>query len=117
MQNQLSFEKLYNPPKPAGPVPNVTVGEDTGRRIKPQAAEILQILRFRPVQTRELVLIASQYGARIQEIRKHLQKKGFTVDCFEGDDGNNYYKIVPFHGSKYQAKLMARQKVKQGKFE
>jgi len=110
---QLSFEHLENLKRQqlkGGPVPNPSVPKGKIGRVKPQAAEILNKLRNNPLSTKELVSIAPQYNARINEIRYWLAKIGETVDCFVDDDGNNYYRIVPLHGSKYQKNLMERQK-------
>jgi len=68
------------------------------------------MLRAGPVWTNELSAIAKQYNARINEIRKILLDEGKTVDITaKGKHGNNRYEIRPFHGSKYQKYLMAKQ--------
>ena len=38
--------------------------------------------------------MARQYNARIYEIRKHLEQKGFTVFCEKGEGGENWYQIM-----------------------
>ena len=110
MNEQLTFASIKKPVLAAGPKPNASVPKADEKRIKPQAKDILNRLRKGTVSTKELVSVARQYNARLNEIRKHLARIGMTVDCMEGKAGNNHYRIVPLHGSKYQKKLMERQK-------
>ena len=75
--------------------------EDEGR-IRGQAGDIYHILVSENQQTRklnrmstsELSSMAPQYGARIFEIRRHLEKKGFTIFCEKGEGGENWYQIM-----------------------
>lgn len=109
---QLSFEKEYVSFKGKSEKPkvNVTAEKAEHKRLKHQAAVIINMLRAGPVWTNELRAVAAQYNARLKEIRELLASQGLTVDCtFRGKDGNNRYEIKPMHGSRYQAKLMQRQ--------
>lgn len=111
MEQQLTFGNLQTEPSRRLSEVNVTVAKDEKPRFKHQAAEILKRLRKRPVWTHELRDIAAQYNARIREIREQLMPLGETVDrTAKGGDGNNCYEIRPFHGSKYEAYLMAKQR-------
>ncbi len=101
---QMTFENLRT---------NPTVPKADVLRLKRQAIAIYNHLKAGPMTTEQLNLIAHQYNARINELRRWLKGYGLTIDCIAHDrHGNNTYKLVPFAGSRYQAQLMARQKTK-----
>ena len=102
-QSQMTFSQLRL---------NPSVPKAQRLRLSKQAKAVYNRLVAGPIWTNELITIAKQYNARINEIRKCLMEFGLTVDMVESrPDGNNRYKIVPLHGSKYQAKLMARSQI------
>lgn len=102
MEKQLSFENLRL---------NPSVPKEAGIRLKKQAKVIYNRLITGPVWTSELITIARQYNARLNEIRKVLREFGLTVDIIGSKpNGDNRYAIRPLYGSKYQAKLMKRMK-------
>ena len=80
--------------------PSVETADEN--RLSAQAREIYHILILENQQTRklnristsELSSMACQYNARIWEIRRHLEKRGFTVVCEKGEGGENWYQII-----------------------
>lgn len=103
-QKQLSLERLYV---------NRTVRQTPTEpqkllHLKQQAINIYKALLERPLYTMDLRAMACQYGTRIKELREWLRQTGKTIDCIPQSGGNNIYRIVPFHGSRYQAELMTK---------
>jgi hypothetical protein len=113
-QSQLHlFVKQY--PKPFEV--NRSVAESDRPRLCRQALVIYRRLQAGSITTDELSRLAAQYNARLKEIRNWLRPQGLTVDiAFHSDTGNNHYEIRPFHGSRYEAELMSRQRkmIKEG---
>ena len=103
---QTLFDKPSAPPDAAL---NITVADGDRRRLGRQARAIYEALRAGPVDVHWMKAIAAQYNARLHELRAWLRGAGWTVDLIERrDDGNNLYKLVPWSGSREQARQMAR---------
>ena len=114
MNQQLTFSSLKaRQPAPANVIVNPSVHKADERRLKRQAIAIYNHLKVKPIWTNQLSLIAKQYNARLKEIRAWIAPQGLTIDIIKAgkgpEAGNNCYAIRPIAGSKYQAKLMARQ--------
>ena len=81
---------------------NPSVLAEDQERLTNQARDIFHIMASENQQTKklnrmstsELSTMACQYNARILEIRRHLEKKGFTVFCEHGEGGENWYQIM-----------------------
>jgi len=95
---QLTFEDLQDDDILLNP--SVETADEN--RLSAQARDIYHILasenqqtrKFNRMSTVELASMACQYNARIFEIRRHLEKKGFTVFCEKGEGGENWYYIT-----------------------
>ena len=99
---QTLFDKPIAPPDAAL---NVTVVDGDRLRLGRQSRAIYEALRAGPVDVHWLKGIAAQYNARLHELRAWLRPTGWTVDLIEQrDDGNNLYKLVPYAGSREQAR-------------
>lgn len=108
---QLSFEHLNRTGQTSQTVQaNPSVSIEEAPRLKHQTQKILAALRQGPLTTRSLRVMAAQYNARLKEARMYLKRFGLTVDLVaKAKDGNNTYAIRDFHGSRYEAELMAKQ--------
>ena len=99
------MKTLFDPVIP----PNVSVADGDRRRLGRQARVIYEALRSGPVDVHWMKDVAAQYNARLYELRAWLRDAGWTVDLIEQrPDGNNLYKLVPYSGSREQARQMAR---------
>ena len=88
---------------------NLSVKKDDVSRLGRQSRAIYEQLRRGPMNVQGLKTIAAQYNARINELRKWLRNFGWTIDLSERrSDGNNLYKLVPWDGSKEQARQLQR---------
>lgn len=104
-----SMETLFDKPAPPDAALNVTVAAGDRLRLGRQSRVIYQALRAGPVDVHWMKGIAAQYNARLHELRAWLRPAGWTVDLIEQRaDGNNRYKLVPYAGSREQARQMAR---------
>lgn len=93
---QMTFEILLN---------SSVEGKDV-LRLSNQAQKIYSLLQRGPVTTSELVAVACQYSARLNEIRHSLIKIGLMIDEIPGDVGENQYRIVPIEESSFWQKVI-----------
>lgn len=94
-QQQGTFEILLNP----------SVEEKDVLRLSNQAQKIYGLLLKGPVRTTQLVSVACQYCARLNELRHALVRVGMMVDEQKGKDGNNKYEIVSLDVSTFWRKV------------
>ena len=92
---QLTFEVLMNPS---------VEGKDV-LRLSKQTKIIYELLQKGPVRTTQLVAIACQYSARLNEVRHAVVKVGLMVDEKKGTGGNNEYQIVSLEASTFWKKV------------
>jgi hypothetical protein len=92
---------------------NPTVQNAELPRLKRQAIAIYKLLQRGPLYTNQLRQLASQYNARIKELRAWLRKFGMTIDLTQRrPDGNNRYELRPYFGSHYQQTLLQKRRPK-----
>ena len=101
---------LFDRPKRIEPPFNRTVTQADLSRLGRQVRLIYERLQEGPVCVNWLKTVAAQYNARINELRHWLREFGWTIDLVtRRADGNNVYQLVPWQGSREQARQMAKQ--------
>jgi hypothetical protein len=93
--------------------PSVPASRAEEDRLSNQAARILALFRSRypsgTVTTLEMAAISRQYGSRLWEIRRHLVRKGYCVDCVRrGSRGCHHYAVRDFSHSRFFKKHRAQ---------
>lgn len=90
---------------------NASVKSKDTLRLSQQAERIYGLLQRGPVKTSQLAEIGCQYQARLSEVRHALIKIGLMVDQYEGEGGQNEYRIVELAQSTFWKKVKEKNEV------